>query len=222
MKTLLLISILIFQVSYSQDQDMEELKVPSSYRKITETKGDLDYDGIDEKVIVYETTEVDKDSFFIKELYICKIEENHIKLWKRNKTVLFSQRDSYDDRDKTPKLKILKNTLIIEQTFHGSSRGDDFFRDVFRFQINDWYLIGSTIVSHYACLWKDTSDINFSTGRVIVTLDNQCCSDVYNCDEDAPDKKFSFKYPFKKILMEGFIPGETELKIPNSERMFTY
>ncbi|RZK01429.1 MAG: hypothetical protein EOO46_20355, partial [Flavobacterium sp.] len=126
---------------------MKDLKIPKGYKEVARTKGDLDNDGKEEVVIAFETNKVDKDSFFTKELYICKVREAKLKLWKKNTTVLFSKRDSYEDNDNVPNLQIRQNTLIIEQAYHGSSRGFESYKDIFRFQNNNWFLIGATTIS---------------------------------------------------------------------------
>jgi hypothetical protein len=221
MRKLLIILILFFGRCYCQD--FENLTTSSSsYEKVAETKGDLDKDGVDEIVIAYQTNDVDKDSFFMKELHIYKIKGKQLKLWKRNTTVLFSKRDSYEEEDNIPKLKVANNTLIIEQTFHGSSKADDYYKNIFRFQNDDWFLIGATTVTQYNCLWEDVYDINFSTGEVVVKWKNQCCPDVNDCDENKAEKKSAFKYSFDKILMNKFTPGETEAPIPKSKKKFIY
>lgn len=221
MKNLLIVTILLFGNCYSQD--LKNLVIPSMYTKVAQAEGDLDKDGINEIVFAYETNSVDKDSFFTKELYICKVIDKQLKLWKKNTTVLFSRRDSFErEIDNTPNLKIANSTLIIEQTFHGSTRSDDFYKNVFRFQNNDWYLIGATTITQYNCLYEDIYDVNFSTGEAIVKWKNQCCSDINDCDENKPDKKTSFKYNFRKILMDKFKPGETEVSIPKSKKVFRY
>ncbi|WP_232815951.1 hypothetical protein [Chryseobacterium capnotolerans] len=52
-KLLSFIIILFFTISYAQN--LKNFTVPRGYKKVTEVKGDLDKDGKDETVIVFDT-----------------------------------------------------------------------------------------------------------------------------------------------------------------------
>jgi hypothetical protein len=227
MNNILLIIILFF-TSKTHSQKLEDFLIPSNYKKIADAKGDLDKDGIDEFVFAYETNKIDEDSSFSRELYICKKVNSKIKIWKKNATVLWKTKDfGMFAENQNVGLKISNNTLIISQTSYESSRGYQSYKDVFRFQNNDWFLIGSTCVSQYNCLFEDKFDINFSKRKVNVIKHYEICEDgVGMRDYSVPPQKdeiLSFKYPFKTIpRMDGFTPGKNVLLIPGRKDDFLY
>jgi len=195
---------------------------PAGSTKVFETRGDLDKDGIDEVVMAFNTNKKTDRTGYARELYICKVVNGSLKLWQKNSTVLWKSEDCGFCTDAGIDLSIaVKNsTIIIKQTFWHSTRHTSKYSNIYRYQNNDWFVIGSTYKDSYNCGYQHTYDINFSTKQVNVNFDNE------DCEEDAPEYTPSirvFKYPFKSVpKMTGFIPGKTEVRIPGSKQFFYY
>jgi hypothetical protein len=176
MKKLTIISILLFALN-SYAQDLPDFKVPKTYKKVLVVKGDLDKDGIPEIVYAYNTDQqiISKDDDpalgFERELYICKNIGGKIKLWKKNKTILWKSKDCgfYAEDGVQARIKIANNTLIIEQMYHGDSKNWINYKVIFRYQNSDWFLIGFTTTQGDDNSYEIQDDINYSTKKIITT-----------------------------------------------------
>ncbi|KQS36741.1 hypothetical protein [Pedobacter sp. Leaf194] len=217
----LLSIILIVFAAKTSGQTLTDFKAPAGFKKVLETHGDLDKDGVEEVAFAYNSTKKDSTGFK-RVLYICKTINGSLKLWKQNTSVLWNSSDCgfCFENGVTLALKIKNNTLIVEQTYWHNSRHTSMFRNVFRYQNSDWFLIGSTYNDRYNCGFDHTYDINFSTKNVHIDYDGEDCDDG---TPQFPKSTKNFKYPFKAIpKMDGFIAGKVELKIPNSKQYFYY
>ena len=202
-------------------QKLIEFSVPKEYNKITEVFGDLDKDGINEIVYIYDTNISTDEGNFKRELYICKQSENKIFLWKKNKTVIWNSKDYGFYNDSLPQLEIENNTLIVKQKFQSNSRHQTVYKNIFRFQNNDWFLIGATTSNSDNCLWDFEDDINFSTKKVRIYKHYDSCED--NGPEPQKDEEYNFKYPFKETpKMDNFFPGKTHIQMQKQEMNFSY
>jgi hypothetical protein len=228
MKNIALLFNFFCLMSYSQE--LQNLVIPKGYTKIAEAKGDIDKDGIDELVYVYNTTsetksdDPEKNIGFSRELYICKIVGGKTKLWHKNTSVIRGSRDCgfcYEGGT-NPKLTIKNNTINIEQTFYSNSRHTQTNTNIFRFQNKDWYLIGATSYFFDTCEFEENYDVNFSTKKATV-------SHVYgDCDDGSErkipkDEYYKFTIPLKEIpKMDGFVVGANKFKIPNTKNEYFY
>jgi hypothetical protein len=221
MKQFILLTLfLILNICSGQNFDKT---LPKSYQKVFETKGDLDKDGIEEIVYVYNTDKKIENLGFERELYICKIIDGKIKLWTNNKSILWKSNDFgfYSENRFKMSIEIANNTLILTQTFNSNSRHSQTYKNIFRFQNNDWFLIGSNCTYDDNCEFNFEYDINFSIKKVIVSEEYHNCED----DEKIPPKSYykNFTYNFKEIpKMEGFISGKNQIKIPKTKKYFYY
>ncbi|KQR71827.1 hypothetical protein [Pedobacter sp. Leaf176] len=217
----LLVLILFFSLN-TVAQISKKLVGPKGYTKILEATGDLDKDGLNEVVIAYNTNRRNDSTGFKRELWIYKIVNSSLKLWKQNSSVLWNSNDCGFclDAGVNLSLEIKNNTIIIAQTFQHNSRHYSTHRNIFRYQNGDWYVIGSRYNDYDTCDFDFKYDINFSTNQVIVDYT------FGDCDDNTPipkDSQLKFKYPFKSIpKMDGFTAGKTEIKIPNSKKYFYY
>ncbi|WP_442591482.1 hypothetical protein ACSBL2_09655 [Pedobacter sp. AW31-3R] len=203
-------------------QQLTDFNVPAGYTKIMEVKGDLDKDGVEEIVYAYTTDKKVENLGFQRLFYICKVVNGKVMLWKKNTSVLRSSTDCGFCLDKGIDLsiEIKNNTLIIRQTFNHNARHDSTHKNIFRYQKGDWFLIGSTFTDYDTCYFDFQYDINFSTKQVNVAETYGDCDDGR---EVMKDEFYDFKYPFSGIpKMDGFKPGQVELRIPGSKKYFYY
>ena len=203
-------------------QNLINFVPPSGYTKVLETTGDLDKDGIAETILVFNTHKKAERTGFLRELFICKKVNGVLKLWNKNSSVLWNSEDCGYCTDNGIDLSVVikNNTIITQQTFWHNTRHTSKHRNIFRYQNNNWFLIGSTYNDRYNCGYDYTYDINFSTKQVNIKYDNEYCDDG---TPEYPTTTKNFKYPFKSIpKMNGFTPGKMEVKIPNYDRYFYY
>ena len=203
-------------------QTLPDFAPPAGRTQVFETRGDLDKDGVDEVIMAFNTNKKTDRTGYLRELYICKTVNGTLKLWKKNTSVLWNSEDCGFCTDNGIDLSIVikNNTIIIQQTFWHNTRHTSKYKNIYRFQNNDWFVIGSTYKDSYNCGYQHIYDINFSTKQVNVNFDNE------DCEDEAPEYKptrRAFKYPFKSApKMDGFTPGKIEIKIPNSDQFFYY
>ncbi|MDH6251270.1 ribosomal protein L21 [Chryseobacterium sp. H1D6B] len=215
----------ILLISIFQAQNLKDFTVPKGYTEIVNIKGDLDKDGKDETVIAYTTNKKNKSEFndgYQREFYILKNNGGKLKIWQKNSSVLFpSNLGFYPEDNGLPEFEIKNNCLIISQQFNTNSRHTASYTSTFRFQNNDFYLIGSVYKFDDTCEFNFLTEINFSIGKGVVDEQYSSCSD----DEKVPEKNFhkEFTYKFKALpKMNTFTTGATSLKIPNSDKYFNF
>ncbi|RZK18763.1 MAG: hypothetical protein EOO86_09315 [Pedobacter sp.] len=214
--------LLLFISIKTTAQTLPDFVSPAGRTKVFETRGDLDKDGIDEVIMAFNTNKKIDRTGYSRELYICKIIGGKLKLWKKNTSVLWNSEDCGFCTDNGIDLSIVvkNNTIIIQQTFWHNTRHTSKHKNIYRYQNNDWFLIGSTYNDDYNCGFHHTYDINFSTKQIHVNYDNEDCEDSVQL---YPATEKNFKYPFKSVpKMDGFTPGKNEIKIPNSDQFFYY
>ncbi|UQB68247.1 hypothetical protein [Epilithonimonas zeae] len=206
--------------SVLQSQELKDFAIPKTYEKILETKGDLDKDGKDEVVMVFNTTP--KAEVSGRKFYILKNINGKLKIWKENSTLIFDNKLGFYPVDNELNINIKNNSLNISQMYFTNSRHTDTSKYTFRFQNGDFYLIGASIQFDDTCEFNFKNEVNFSTGKIIIDEQFSYCDD--GSDRKIPEnyyKEFTQKFP-KLIKMNDFRIGENEIKIPNSTKSFNY
>lgn len=219
------ISILLATISYAQN--LKNFSVPKGYKKVSEIKGDLDKDGKDETVLVFDTDKTASDyerapgkKDYKRVLYILKNEQGQPKIWKENFTLLFSSGLGFYPDDNVLNIQIKNNCLVVEQNFSSNSRHTQTNKHTFRFQNGDFYLIGSYDNFADNCEFDFTNEINFSTGKVIVDREYSSCDDGAKIPENFYKE---FNYKLKTLIkMDDFKMGEHKFKIPGLKEDFIF
>lgn len=204
-------------------QELKDFHAPKGYELVQQAEGDLDKDGIPEIVYVYNTNLKVKELGYPRVLYICKKVKGKFKLWKENRSVLWKSEDCGFFASEGVPLEVMieNNTLIVEQTFNHNSRHQSKYKNIFRYQNSDWYLIGSTYNNFDTCDYDFQYDINFSTKKVSIQKTYGSCDDD---EKKVPeDESYNFSYPFKGIpKMDGFTAGKKELQRAKDKMYFFY
>ncbi|CAD7808461.1 hypothetical protein CHRY9390_01834 [Chryseobacterium aquaeductus] len=214
-----LITIFLFTISFSQE--LKNFVIPKDYEKTLEIKGDLDKDGKEETVIVFNTNLKTKSEGVERIFYILKNVNGNVKIWKENSSVIIDSKYGFYPTENKLDVRIKNNCIIISQLFFTNSRHSDTSKYTFRFQNGDFYLIGALYQLDDTCDYNFTYEANFSTAKWIV--DEQYLS----CDDEKTDipkdyhKEFIHKFT-TLIKMNGFRLGENKFKIPNSNNYFYY
>jgi len=184
--------------------------------QISESYGDLDKDGIDEKVVVIDTG-VKLNAGTKRQILIYKKSNNEWELWHTSEGAIVSggyMLSSFET------LTIERGCIVIRH--FGGSRGKWFTTHRFRYQNDDWELIGATINNYTMCEISETFDFNFSTGKMIHTKELEICED----GKDAKTINKEVKEFQKKLTvlpkMDGFQILENKISFPNSEKQFNF
>ncbi|WP_318846267.1 hypothetical protein [Chryseobacterium sp. JV558] len=219
--------LVILSVTSLSAQSLKNFSLPKGYTQIAEIKGDLDKDGKDETVLVFDTNikasdsqDLEGTSDYKRVFYILKNENGSSTIWKENSTVLFSSGFGFYPSDNDLGIKIKNNCLIIEQQFFTNSRHTQHYTHTFRFQNGDFFLIGSYDHFEDTCDFSFTNEINFSTGKVIVDKAYSSCDDETKIPKNF-HKEFTHKLQ-NLIRMNDFKIGEHKFKIPGLKEDFVF
>jgi len=132
---------------------------------ISEALGDLDKDGIPEKVVIYNTDSV-VDFGLVRALHIYKKEGDNWKVWRKSNTAIMKSNEGGASVEDPFQNISIKNGILIITHQGGGGPSMWSFTHKYRFQNNSFYLIGvSTEDNHYED--KTVFDYNLSTGKAI-------------------------------------------------------
>lgn len=151
------------------------MPAPENYTIVDSVSGDLDKDGMNELVVAYNTPEEVEDSTgdFIREIIIYKMTKGEWKVWKSSRQALYSSRGGGMMGDPFEEMTIYKGILQISH-FGGSSWKWG-HTDKYRFQDNEFYLIGYSGSYGKPCEYWTEVDFNISTGKMIVKKEYEAC-----------------------------------------------
>lgn len=156
MKSFIVLIIIYLSVHLTSQQDT----ISNKYKIIAEAYGDLNADGIEEKVSVLETIEK-SESGNIRLIQIYRYMDGKWTVWhSSDKAILKYQKDIMMS-DPFDRIKIDHDTLLIY--FSGGSSWKWSYTDRYRFQNNQFELIGYTSNYFKLCEYWLTVDYNLST-----------------------------------------------------------
>ena len=165
------ILVAIFALFYNQSFG-QNISTPKGYESLAEKKGDLNNDGIDEKVIVYNTADTTEDGI-VRELRIFKLIKGDWELWKKSRNAIKKSQEGGMMGDPFESIDIAKGLLII--LFSGGSSWKWNYTDKYRFQNGEFQLIGYSGIYGKLCeYWVDV-DFNLITGKVIYKKEFEDC-----------------------------------------------
>jgi hypothetical protein len=150
--------------------------VPVEYRPVKEIYGDLDKDGKDEKVVVYNVKAVEDDMNGIdRELIIFKKEKTGWMIWHRSRNAIFNSTDGGMMGDPFDSIGIRNGVLVISHWGGSSWKWNT--TDRYRYQQGRFELIGYTSTSGKPCEYWATFDYNLATGRIVYNAEAEKCDD---------------------------------------------
>lgn len=213
-------TIILFFISliscFSQDsKSIELIKAPESFENIDEAEGDLDKDGIAEKVIVYNTKK-ETDFGTERQIYIYKKNKNNWELWKKSIGAVQPSEHGGMGSNSFEDILIERNCIVIHH--FGGLRQKWSYTHRFRYQNDDFYLIGATVNFGSNCDYWENFDYNLSTGIIKYEKETENCQ-----KETSKIKKKEINRKLKTLpKMNGFYPGDNKIKFPNSEIIMYY
>ena len=187
MVKIFLISLILIIPFFTNGQNIE---IPAAYEIIAETEGDLDKDGVAEKVVVYNTADT-AEFGKVREIRIFKLSQKKWALWKSSKNVIRGSEEGGMMGDPFEGIEI-KNGILLISHFGGSSWkwGKT---DKYRFQNGEFQLIGYSSVYGKPCEYWENIDFNISTGKIIFKKEFETCE-----NEDAVISKREEESFYKK------------------------
>jgi hypothetical protein len=191
------------------------INTPTSFEILEEIEGDLDNDGISEKVILYETG---KEIHLGTERQICiyKKNNNTWQLWKNSASAILGSEQGGMMGDPFDGITIDRNCIVISH--FGGSRSKWEYTHSYKYQKGDFRLIGVKVIAITPCEEFELFEYNLSNGEIKYEKELQ------DCDNGSP--KIEKKKMIKKLetlpSMDGFSPGSKKITFPNSEIIVYY
>ena len=106
-------------------------------------------------------------------------------------------------------LSVENEAIVLRQ--QGGSRYKWAYVHRFRYQVDQWQLIGATIESGAPCDMWENFDYNLSTGKVLYKMDQE------NCENDSITRieiQNTFFHKLENLPeMNGFYPGDNEVSL---------
>lgn len=185
---------------------------------VTEVLGDLDKDGVDEKVIVSDTSK-EGDFGIERKISIYKFANDSWHLWHESQGAVLPSKHGGGMGEPFDGITIENGCIVIRHS--GGSRSKWSYTHRYRYQNNNWFLIGATIsFGEAACAW-DTFDYNMLTGKLEVEKYRTTC-DGEDIGEEIIDKYAATIKIENLPLMDNFYPGDNEVKISEHSDVFYY
>lgn len=162
----------------------------NDFEILTEKTGDLDNDGIAERVIIYETDEV-TDYGNVRVICIQKMNNEEWVDWRVSRNAILKSEEGGQMGDPFEGIEIDKGVLSV--SFFGGSSWKWSYTDKYRFQNNQFKLIGYTSTYFKLCEYWNTVDFNLSTGKLISKKEYEKCDnqnqEIYKRENEIFFKK---------------------------------
>ena len=198
-----------------ENKNFEVIEIPKSFKILEEIEGDLDKDGVSEKVIVYDT-EKETDFGTERQIYIYKKNNDKWELWRKSIGAILPSQHGGMMGDPFEGISIERNCIVIHHW--GGSRQKWNYTHRFRYQSGAFQLIGATVHFGSPCDYFFTFDYNLSNGQINYEKETEDC--------ENGNSKIEKEEMIRKLetlpKMNGFYPGNTELKFPQSETTIYY
>jgi hypothetical protein len=137
--------------------------VPAGFEILEEALGDLDKDGIAEKVVVCNTADTTENGI-VRELRVLKLVNNNWKVWKKSSNAVLKSGEGGMMGNPFEGIEIDKGVLVI--SFSGGSSWKWSYKDKYRFQHGNFELIGYSGVYGKLCEYWEQVDFNLSNGKI--------------------------------------------------------
>ena len=163
--------------------------VPHGFEIIEEKIGDLDRDGISERIIVYNTNDTTEDGI-VRELRILKKSNKKWTIWKKSRNAVLKSQEGGMMGNPFEGIEIEKGILII--SFSGGSSWKWSYKDKYRFQNGQLALIRHSNISGKPCEYWIHIDFNLSTGKITYKKEFEDCEkgqEIYKTENETFYKK---------------------------------
>lgn len=174
----------------------QEKEIPTDYVLIKEVFGDLDKDGINERVAAFNvSSKIDDENGIDRELIIFKIKNKKWVVWKRSKEAIGNSKDGGMMGDPFEDIEIKSGVLLISQS--GGSSWKWRQTDKYRFQNGEFELIGFASIYGKLCEYWTDLDYNLSTGKIAIKKEYETCEtkeqEIYKKENELFNHKLTKK-----------------------------
>jgi hypothetical protein len=190
---------------------------PENSSKLKGITNDLNGDGQTDYLKVITTTEDNDGLGFKRQLVVYSGEGADLDAWYTADDVILSTEHGGMMGDPLAGVEI-ENGIIVVNHF-GGSRQKWNYTHRFRWQNNDFQLIGTTITYGAPCDYFDELDYNLSTGKAMYVRETEDCDDE---DSEIVTQLINFERKIAPPSMNGFLTGENEIAITGSEETMYY
>lgn len=195
----------------------DSIAVPEGYTRLADVRGNLDKEEGDERVIVYDTPR-EAEMGTEREIRIYK--QAYDGFWslihKSTRAVLSSTHGGMMG-DPFEELRIERRCIVIEQ--FGGSREKWNYTHRYRYQNQQWELIGASIRYGAPCDYWDEFDYNLSTGNIHVK------KQVEDCDDESKGSLVEYTATHKLDqlpIMDTIYPGNNLVETNQEGDSFYY
>lgn len=182
----------------------QQIPIPSEYEIVTSVLGDLDEDGVDELVVVYNKTTANEedDESIPRELRIYKREGLKWVDWHKSDQVLYGSRDGGMMVDPLDGVDIQDGVLIVRQ--FGGGRFKWGITDQYRYQDCGFFLVHYAHLSGAPCEFWESVDFDLSSGKIKLSTEVEVCDDKYDYGDGVDVENFMEEFYSKghKVKME--------------------
>jgi len=155
-----------------------------------------------------------------RQLWIYKQDGKAWKLWHKSIGAILPSEHGGMMGDPFDGIEIEYGCIVV---YHFGGSGQKWhYTHRYRYQNNNWYLIGATINFGRLCDYLSNYDYNVLTGKVIGAIDSSKCDDSGKELSSKLDNITFFHKPVKPIVMDGFNVGDNEVKVPGGRESFYY
>lgn len=197
-------------------EEMPTIPIPEGMELLGEADGDLNKDGMPERVHVYDTGE-EVEMGTKRMLYVYQATGDTWDIWHQSTGAVLPSQHGGMMGDPFEALRIERGSIVIDH--FGGSREKWNYTHRFRFQKGRFELIGASVRFGAPCDYWDHFDYNLSTGRIDIKMETE------DCDHEDNHKEKSFTFTEKKEKlpqMDGFYPGNNEVAHSESGASFYY
>ncbi len=193
-----------------ENKTTEEFSVPNTYELINSTQGDLDYDGIDELIYVYNSDSSTQNGI-IRYLYICKNKNNKITVWKTFSNPILKYNPYSQEKDFFEDILIDNNNIYI--THAGGKDTVFYFNHCYSFVNNDFYLTKAIVDYGIPCEKWETYIYDIFNKTITFQTSPDSCDDEINAKQLKIEKKEYKINDNNSYKMKDFIPGNKKVLI---------
>ena len=190
------------------------INLPANLTMVAKAQGDLNQDGLNEQVFVVEPQTMDQETDAApprRVLVYHQVAEDAWLLWQDIPGGVLSSDAGGMLGDPFQEVKVERGALVIDH--FGGSRIRWHYTHRFRWQNEQWQLIGATIVYGAPCDYWHSCDYNLPTDKVVAKWETE------NCDtEKTTEESFTFRHRIQPFpTMPHFLPGDIAESVPERD-----
>ena len=186
----------------------QNIPLPNGYEIIEKVSGDLDKDSIAELVVIYNTGKSD-DSGLFREIQVFKLSNKQWVLWKKSSAAILQSEEGGMMGDPYQETLIQNGVLLIVHAGGNSWKWGH--TDKYRFQKNEFALIGYSNDYGKPCEEWISFDFNVSTGKIVYKKEYERCDELK--EEQVIYKTETETFSHKGILLNLGNRQDQEIKI---------